>query len=135
MPSIWETTERTYSGHKHIPTPTEHFVQITKSTRGHTYYPHAPPTHKRPSHSPTQQISLLNSPHTPIQQAHKVLYPIKCRQLTQLAPRHHDPIMVYTMHMPLEDKHGRAKTWHIMSTRPPHRGPCTHTIHQVHLLP
>ena len=75
-----------------------------------------PPTHKRSSHSPTQQSSTPNNPHTPIQQTYKVLYPSKCRQPTQLAPRHHHYGLVNTMHT-----HGLAKTQHIMSTRGPYR--------------
>ena len=68
-----------------------------------------PPTHKRPSHSPTQQSGAPNSPHTPIQQTHKLLDPIKCWEPTQPASRHHNSIMVNTMHM-----HGPARTRHIM---------------------
>ena len=78
-----------------------------------------PPTYKRPLHSPTQQSSTSNSPHTLIQQTHKMLYPTKCWQPTRLAQRYHNPRMVNTMHMPPQHMHmsSPTKTWHIMSTR------------------
>ena len=44
-----------------------------------------PPTHKRPSHRPTQQSNLPNSPHTPIQQTHK------CYILVNVGNQHNWP--------------------------------------------
>ena len=68
---------------------------------------------KKPSHSPPQQSTTPISPHTPIEQTHKVLYPSKCRQPTRLAQGHHNPRMVHTMHMPSQHMriHGLAKTY------------------------
>ena len=83
-----------------------------------------PPTHKSPLHSLTQQSNTPNNPNIPIQQTHKVLHPSKCWKPTQPVPRHHhNPIMIYTMHMPPQHMrmHGLAKTRHMMYTRGPHR--------------
>ena len=55
-----------------------------------------------------QQSSAPNSPHTLIQQTHKVLCPSKCQ------------------HMLPQHMHGLVETCHIMYTKGPHRQPYTH---------
>ena len=42
MPNTWETTERTFFSHKHIPIPITHFAQTMKLACGHTYSQLAP---------------------------------------------------------------------------------------------
>ena len=78
-----------------------------------------PPTHKKPLHSPTRQSNTPNSPLTPIQSNKDT----RCYtdKPTQPALRHHNPIMINSMHMPPQHKHmhGSAKTRDIVYIRGP----------------